>query len=67
MKVLIANALKFKPRQEVAKVAGYPFRGVVVAAFNTLGGEDRYVVECTVPGCEGLLHIYNADQLRLVK
>jgi hypothetical protein len=67
MKIVIPNPLQFEPGQEVVKVAGYPFRGVVVAAFNTLKGEDRYAVECTVPGCEGLLHIFNASQLGPLK
>lgn len=48
---------------KVKKKGGYNFRGVVVAAFTKLNGQERYVVECTVPGCEGMLHIYNGSQL----
>lgn len=53
--------------QEVVKITGYPFRGVVVAGFRTLEGEKRYVVECVVPGCEGLIHIFNGDQIAVNK
>jgi hypothetical protein len=36
----------------------------VVSIFKTLHGLDRVVVECTVPGVIGALHIYSPKQLR---
>jgi hypothetical protein len=47
----------------VRKVKGYPFPGIIVSTFNTLGGQQRYVVECTAPGVEGCLHIFSPEQL----
>lgn len=47
----------------VRKRIGYKWPGVVVAAFETLAGERRYVVECTVPEVAGALHIYSREQL----
>ena len=52
---------KFTTGDEVIKVKGYAFPGVVVSTFNTLDGKARYVVESIV--CEGMLHIFNGDQL----
>jgi hypothetical protein len=54
---------KFAVGDNVIKVSGYPFPGVVVAAFLTLSGQWRYVVECIVPEVSGMLHIYNEKQL----
>lgn len=51
----------------VEKVSGYKFPGVIVSAFLTLAGELRFVVECTIPGCEGMLHIYAENNLRKVE
>lgn len=47
----------------VEKRTGYPFPGVVIAAFYNMKGERRYVVECTAKGVEGCLHIFSAGQL----
>jgi hypothetical protein len=47
----------------VRKRKGYEWPGIVVSVFDTLAGQKRYVVECTVPEVAGALHIYNADQL----
>lgn len=52
---------------EVVKVKGYSFPGVVVSKFGTLEGEIRYVVECTAVGAQGCLHIFNANQLQKVR
>jgi hypothetical protein len=52
---------------KVRKTSGYQFPGVVVSVFFTRAGAERYVVECTVPECAGMLHIYNGNQLELVK
>jgi hypothetical protein len=49
--------------EKVEKTSGYKWPGIVVAQFKTLGGETRYVVECTVPEVYGALHIYNEGQL----
>ena len=51
---------------QVQKIKGYPWPGEVVSLFKTRNGEARVVVECTVKGVEGALHIYNPQQLRLV-
>jgi hypothetical protein len=48
----------------VEKYGGaYTLPGVVVAAFKTLGGAERYVVDHW-PVAPGLLHIYGPQQLR---
>jgi hypothetical protein len=47
----------------VAKVNGYKWPGIVVCRFQTLAGETRVVVECTVPEVAGALHIFAPDQL----
>jgi len=54
---------KFKQGQKVKKNTGYKYPGVVVAVFKTLKGKIRYVVECTVPEVEGMLHIYSEENL----
>ena len=54
---------KFNPGDHVVKVSGYRYPGIVVAAFQNLAGQWRYVVECTVPEVAGMLHIYNGGQL----
>jgi hypothetical protein len=51
---------------QVRKVRGYEWPGVVVAVFYTLSGAKRVVVECTVPEVAGALHIYNEDQLERI-
>lgn len=51
----------------VFKLKGYKFPGVVVAKFRTLKNETRYVVECTVPDCEGMLHIYAMKDIAKTK
>ena len=48
----------------VEKVGGYPFPGTVVAAFHTLSGQERFVVEATGEAYAGMLHIFNGGQLR---
>ncbi len=50
----------------VQKIKGYKWPGVVVAVFQTLEDQTRVVVECTVPGVAGALHIYNLDQIEKV-
>jgi hypothetical protein len=50
----------------IKKVSGYKYPGVVVSVFRNLKGEDRYVVECSVPEVAGMLHIYNRNQLEKV-
>jgi hypothetical protein len=58
--------MNFKIGDKVEKVSGYKWPGVVIAAFDTLAGERRVVVECTTPEVAGALHIYNEKQLMLV-
>lgn len=60
---LTAPGQAFARGDRVRKVKGYKFPGVVVAAFTTLEGNWRYVVQCTREDTEGILHIYNAGQL----
>lgn len=57
--------MNFKVGDRVEKVSGYKWPGVVISVFETLAGETRLVVECTVPEVKGALHIYNAQQLTL--
>jgi hypothetical protein len=52
---------------KVEKVSGYKWPGVVVSVFDTLAGERRVVVECTVPEIAGALHIYNEKQLKIAE
>lgn len=54
---------RFRQWDKVRKRSGYQFPGVVVSVFMTLSGQERYVVECVVPGVAGILHIFNGDQL----
>lgn len=51
---------------QVEKVKGYRWPGVVVAIFETTAGKLRYVVECTVPEVAGALHIYSPEQIEVV-
>lgn len=55
----------FKVKDRVTKVGGYRFPGIIVSAFETTRGQERYVVECTVPEVYGMLHIFSADDLTL--
>lgn len=57
----------FQVGDKVEKVNGYKWPGVVVSVFDTLAGERRVVVECTVSEVKGALHIYNEQQLMLQK
>lgn len=56
-----------KVGDRVRKISGYPFPGVIACIFTTTEGATRVVVECTVPECKGMLHIYRPDQLEVVK
>jgi hypothetical protein len=50
----------FVRTQMVRKFAGdYKFVGTVIAVFQKLGGQWRYVVE----NGDGVLHIFSAEQL----
>ena len=57
--------MKFKVNDKVKKISGYKWPGVVVAAFTTTSGEDRYVVECTIAEVFGALHFNNENQLEI--
>jgi hypothetical protein len=57
--------MTFQVGDEVEKVRGYGWPGKIVAIFTTLAGEQRVVVECTVPEVAGALHSYSPDQIRL--
>ena len=55
--------MRFQQWQSVVKVKGYKWPGIIVSVFTTTSGQERYVVECTVPGVEGALHIYSPEQI----
>ena len=55
----------FKRGDKVEKIRGYKWPGIVIMTGQTLSGELRVVVECTVPEVAGALHIYAPEQLRL--
>ena len=55
---------------KVKKVKGYKFEGVIVAAFKTTTGLDRFVVEHTdsqTDESSGMLHIFNGKQLEAIE
>lgn len=54
----------FPTGSPVTKKEGYGYPGEVVAAFRNKIGQLRYVVEATGDGYEGMLHIFNGDQLK---
>jgi hypothetical protein len=58
---------QLKVGDKVEKVSGYKWPGVVVSVFDTLSGERRVVVECTVSEIAGALHIYNEKQLKAME
>jgi len=58
---------QLKVGDKVEKVSGYKWPGIVVSVFDTLSGERRVVVECTVAEIAGALHIYNEKQLKVVE
>ena len=59
--------MKFQQGQSVVKVKGYKWPGIIVSAFTTTSGQERYVVECTVPEVAGALHIYSPEQIALAQ
>ena len=60
------DTFEFWPGDRVKKKEGYEWPGFVVCSFRNLEGRARYVVECTVPGVKGALHIYSGHQLEKV-
>ena len=63
MAASVSDGYMFEVGDIVAKSSGYRWHGVVVAVFRTLAGRERVVVECTVEGVEGALHVYSPQQL----
>ena len=55
--------MELKEKDRVRKRTGYSYPGVIVSVFRNLRGETRYVVECVAQGCQGMLHIFNREQL----
>ena len=51
----------------VEKKRGYQWPGIVIMSGLTLAGERRVVVECTVSEVSGALHVYDPQQLRVVR
>lgn len=60
---MISNS-SFKVGDKVNKVKGYKFPGTIVSVFNTIKGDIRLVVEMDN---FGLLHIFNENQLEIIK
>ena len=54
-------AHKYYRLDRVSKIKGYKYDGTVVAVFLTLAKKVRYVVD----NGDGMLHIFNEDQLAL--
>ena len=50
----------------VEKIKGYKFPGEIRSRFTNRKGDVKYVVECTTPSVEGMLHIYSPKQIRKV-
>lgn len=61
-----ASCARMRVGDRVRKARGYPFPGVVVAAFDTLSGARRLVVECTADGVAGCLHVFSEGQLERI-
>lgn len=56
--------MKFSVGASVKKVGGnYQADGIIVAAFKTTSGDERYVFEFDNP--KGMLHIFTPGQLEL--
>lgn len=60
--------MKFKINDIVHKNSGYRYPGVIVSAFFTLSGKERYVVELVSISGDGvgMLHIFSDTQLELL-
>lgn len=58
------TGFKFPLWALVQKTKGYKWPGIVVSQFLTTSGKERYVVECTVEGVKGALHVYSPEQLK---
>lgn len=48
---------------KVEKHSGYKYPGEIRAIFTNRAGKVRYVVEALHEDFEGMLHIFNGDQL----
>lgn len=58
--------MNFQVNDPVRKIGGsYQCDGVIVGAFTTLAGKERYVFEFFEPA--GMLHIFGPEQLTLRK
>jgi hypothetical protein len=61
------DEFQFNLGDRVEKINGdYKFPGVVVSAFKNTKGSIRYVIESTSKDTQGMLHIFNEVQLRLL-
>jgi hypothetical protein len=54
---------KFKVGDKVYKPKGYKFISTIVSVFTTVAGNVRVVAE----NGDGLLHIFNEDNLELIR
>jgi hypothetical protein len=59
----MSDEIKFRVGAKVQKKEGYRYPGIVVSVFRTLQRKVRYVVEADSPDYNGMLHIFNGDQL----
>lgn len=57
--------MNFAIGDQVEKIVGYYYPGIVVSVFYTMEGKERVVVESTL--LPGMLHIYSPEQLALCK
>ena len=61
------NEYKYPIGTMVKKKTGYLYPGIVVATFEKLNGEQRYVIESLVPDVLGMLHIFSEKDLEETK
>jgi hypothetical protein len=52
---------------EVEKIEGYKWPGVVVSVFHKLDGQVRIVVETTSKDVAGALHIFRPESFRVIR
>jgi hypothetical protein len=70
--VLVLHLLMMKGRRRLSKIgdkvekhSGYKYPGEIRAIFTNRAGKVRYVVEALHEDFEGMLHIFNGDQLNI--
>jgi len=56
---------KFQIGQQVQKIKGYKFPGVVIGVCKKTDGRVLYCVECTAEGAAGMCHIFGEADLEV--